>query len=134
MTGVQTCALPICSLAKRAEQLKKKPATEGYYASLERDNDIAQFDKIHRIFKAKPNVDEIRFLLDMDGMSSIIAVEAYNKAGQKTGQSFVKISQACEQSELIDKLRNAYQDSKLSSGTKTCTMVLNDGRSTKMMF
>ena len=122
------------SLAKRAEQLKKKPATEGYYASLERDNDIAQFDKIHRIFKAKPNVDEIRFLLDMDGMSSIIAVEAYNKAGQKTGQSFVKISQACEQSELIDKLRNAYQDSKLSSGTKTCTMVLNDGRSTKMMF
>jgi len=111
---------------------EKALATEGFYDNLDRSRDIAQFNKISNMYGVNPLVSEIILKVNPNTISSVIDVECANESHHIIKKSFINISTACEASEYLNYLTELYQRSKLSNCGKKASILINDGKGTKI--
>lgn len=100
---------------------------ESYYGKLQRENDIAQFNKITNLFAKNPLVKEIRLRVDPKNARSVVDIEAANEAGQVIRSSFMNMQVAVESSRYCDYLAETFKESKLADTDKHVCIVYSDG-------
>ena len=117
-------------LAEKAKA--EESATSTYYGNLQKENDIAQFNKISNLFSRNPLVSEIRLKVNPNNMGSIIDVDAANEAGQVIKSSFMNMQVAVESSKYFEYLDGAFKQSKLADADKRICIIVNDGTGKKI--
>ena len=109
-------------------------STTTYYGELQKQNDIAQFNKISNLFSRNPLVSEIRLKVNPNHMQSIIDVDVANESGQVIKSSFMNMQVAVESSKYLDYLNETFKKSKLADTSKCVCIVMNDGSGKKIIL
>lgn len=107
-------------------------ANESMQTKIEKENDVAQFNRIAGMFKSNPQVSEIRLVVNPNHMQSIIDIECANESGQVIRKSFMNMEYACESDQYLKYLDSAYKKSKLPNINKEVYIKLLDGKGTKI--
>lgn len=105
-------------------------ATESYTTQRQKSNDLAQFNKIASLYKANPEITEIKLYVDPNCASSVIDVRCANESGQIIRKNYMYMEYACESDHYIQYLTDTFDRSKLSEAMKNVTIVVNDGTDT----
>lgn len=105
-------------------------ATESYATQRQKENDVAQFNKIASLYKAIPEISEIKLYVDPNCASSVIDVRCANESGHIIRKNYMYMEYACESDQYIQYLTDTFDKSKLSEAMKNVTIVINDGTDT----
>lgn len=118
-------------LSQRAKDNKAlSEATESYQTRREKEHDLAQFNRISGLFKANPNISEIKLCVNPDHMQSVIDVQCANESGKVIRTSYMNIEYACESDQYLRYLDDTYKKSNLSKINKDVCIKLMDGKGT----
>lgn len=114
------------------DQKAMSTATESFNTKRQKSNDLAQFNRIRSMFMNNPQINEIQLKVNPDQMSSIIDVHCVNEAGCAVAESYMNMEYACESSKYLEYLKNTFKNSKMNEINKHISIILKDGKGTKI--
>ena len=135
LSAIESNTMKIESILNQRNTEERAKATESstYYDKLNHENDIAQFNKINRLYGKNPLVTEIHLKIN-PATESVVDVEAINGLGQVMKRSFMNIQTAVESSKYIEYLNDMYRESELEKSEKNVFILPNDGSGQKIQL
>ena len=107
-------------------------ATESFNTKRQKSNDLAQFNRIRSMFMNNPQISEIQLKVNPNEMSSIIDVCCVNEAGYNIANSYMNMEYACESNVYLSYLKDTFEKSKMSGISKHVSIIIKDGKGTKI--
>ena len=125
--------MKIEGILNQRNMTEKAKANESvtYYDKLNHENDIAQFNKINRLYGKNPLISEIHLKIN-PVTESVIDIEAVGRYGHVIKRSFMNIQTAVESSKYLEYLNDMYKESDLKKSEKDVFIIINNGSGQKI--
>lgn len=119
------------NIALKDSQAIESALQSNQYTLMRRKADVAQYNKIHKLYSKNPNISEIRLNLT-PGFESVINVDALDASGQVLRQSFMNMENAVESSRFVGYMKELYQESDMTNTEKRVSILIKDGTGKKI--
>lgn len=119
---------------RNQDQRAAQSATESFLTKRQKSADTSQFNRLNSLFGKDPCIKEIELIVSPDNISSVIDVRCVNEAYAPIKTSFINMEYACEEDHYLEYLRDTFQKSNLSKCDKNVSILINDGKHTKIVL
>lgn len=103
-----------------------------FKSRMQMSNDVAQFNKIHDMFKNNALVDEIQIGVNSGRTASVLDVKCLGSNHQVVRESFMDMQYPVEPDRYVSYLVDTFHKSKMDGTPKRVTIKMNDGKGTKI--